>query len=58
MTRHVFYIVGLLLLIELSRRLALTGDCWITLRYSPFLIDHGGLWSECVGRHLLFPFGY
>lgn len=53
-----FAIIGLLLSIYLLYALGQTLDCYLSLRYSPFLLgsDHGIIWTECVHRHLLFPF--
>lgn len=51
-------LVAALLIIELVRRVFSTADCYVSLRYSPFLVGNAReeLASTCVRRHLLFPF--
>ncbi len=59
-SRWFWRIVGLLLIAEFTRRFFETADCWVTSRYSSFLIREtsGYLWWYCTRLHLLFPVGY
>ncbi len=48
-----------LILIEMTRRLFSTAECWVDLRYEPLMIDRPSdeIWDICWRRHAMFPFG-
>lgn len=58
MKRPWLWILGLLILLEITRRSFATLYCYTELRYSPFLISNRELMEECTVRHLFFPFRF